>query len=437
MSILDSTTWGEIDQLQAEAAAIDGLIPKRIVYPASYEEAAGYLREANAAGQKVVIRGGGTKIGLGNPPEGLDLLVSTRRLNQILEYEPADLTLAVQAGTNLGMVQAELEKQGQFLPIESPLASRATAGGAIAANSTGPARLQYGAPRDWLIGVRFALADGTIAHAGGRVVKNVAGFDLMKIFTGSLGTLGLMLELNFKLLPLPKARATLVIGFENEDIGGQVALKLIDQGLFPVAETLLDAQAALSLGLPARPTLLVEVRNTVRAVERQVRQISETARESGATRVEHLTENQTQRELWEKITDFAYRPALSPENSFSLKVGVLPTQSATILKQVQKIAMTNAVEIEGLAHAGHGTLYLTGHYCQEEAALKTINELRDKVEPGGGWLVAERVPLSLKRCLNDIWGNSLNQGELRLMREIKHRLDPNRTLNPGRYVTKL
>ncbi len=437
MSQIDTASVAQVNSERLEEFAVDGIIPKKLARPATYEEAAQLLREANTAGQKVAIRGGGTKMGLGNPIQGLDLLISTSRLDRVLEYEAADLTLAVQAGANLAAVQAQLEKQGQFLPIEAPLSGQATIGGVVATNSTGPTRLQYGAARDWLIGVRFILADGTQAHAGGRVVKNVAGFDLMKIFVGSLGTLGLIVDLNFKLLPMPKASSTMAIQFENEQAASQAALKIIDRGLFPVSETILETRAAAALGLTARTTLLIEVRNTSRAVERQVREISQIGRENGATGSEQIAERDTQRQLWASVLDFAYRPGLNPQNTFSLKVGVLPNQSAAILKQASQIALQNEVELEGLAHVGHGSLYLTGRYADEDQALKTITELTATVENMGGWLVAERLPLTLKQRLADIWGNSLNEGEVKLMRAIKHQLDPANTLNPGRYIGHL
>jgi glycolate oxidase FAD binding subunit len=435
MSVRDLKS-DNLGQEELEKFAVDGLIPSRVLFPESNEEAAQILKEANENAQKVAIRGGGTKTGLGNPIQALDTVVSTTRLNKILEYEPGDLTVCVQAGANLAWVQTELEKYNQFLPVESPLSNRATVGGVIATASSGPTRLMYGPARDWLIGVRYALADGTLARGGGRVVKNVAGFDMMKLFTGSLGTLGMMLELNFKLLPLPKASATLVMNFNTTQEASEAALRIIDGGLFPTSETVLDEKVAGALGYSPRVTLLVEVRNTALAVERQIKDINQLAWQLNGSNFQAVREPDSQRKLWEGIRDFPYQESAGSVPDFVLKAGVAPTQCSMVLRHAHLIAAQHHLEVEGLAHAGHGLIYLTGNYAFEEeaATLAFINEISQKVESGGGSVTAERVPLSLKRRLNDIWGNTLSRGELNLMRGIKQKLDPTGTLNPGRFV---
>jgi len=437
MSLTDVDKLAQAGGEQLEVVAVDGLTPKGIAHPESNEEVALILREANAAGQKVAPRGGGTKTGLGNPIQALDVVVSTLGLNKILEYSPADLMIGVQAGVRLADIQAELEKNEQFLPIESVLAGRATIGGAIAANTSGPTRLQYGPARDWLIGTRFVLADGTQAHSGGRVVKNVAGFDMNKIYIGSLGTLGIIVDMNFKLLPMPKASSTLLITFSNPLQATEAALKIIDAGLFPISETVLDERGAAAVGLPAKSTLLVEFRNTAQAVERQLRDSRNLVKPFGGAGIERIAERDKQKELWTKVTDFAYRPELLASQSFSLKAGILPTHVPDFIRQAQLLGGKNGLQVEVLSHAGHGILYFTAQYEDEEAALKTITDFTAKVETNGGSVTAERLPLSLKRRLNDVWGNALTEGELKLMRGIREKLDPNKTLNPGRFVGKM
>jgi glycolate oxidase FAD binding subunit len=426
-----------LESARLEEVAVDGLTPRAIVRPETEEQAAEFLKYADSNGLKVAIRGGGTKTGLGNPLAALDLVLSTERLNSVLEYSPADLMIGVQAGANLQEIQNQLELNGQFLPIDSPLASRATIGGAVACNTSGPARLMYGPARDWLIGVRFALPEGMIAHGGGRVVKNVAGYDLMKVFTGSLGTLGLILDMNFKLMPLPRAAATLLASFESAKTAGETALKIIDAGLFPSALTVLDSAVAQRLELTAPENgvlLLVEVRNTSQAVERQVRDITALCQQQVAKNVERIDERDLQKQLWRKVSDFAYDPTLHPEKSFTLKAGVLPNQTAEILELAKRTAAKNGLEISGIFQAGHGLVYLIGTYEDEEAARQTINTISRHAEVNQGSVAAERIPLSLKPGLGDIWGKALTEGEIKLMRGIKSRLDPRNTLNPARFV---
>jgi len=429
-----------LDPARLEGATIDGLSPRAIVRPESNEQAAEFLKYAYQRGLKVAIQGGGTKRGLGNPITGLDLVLSTERLNNVLEYSPADLMLGVQAGANLQEIQRQLELNGQFLPIASPLSSKATIGGAIAANTSGPARLLYGPARDWLIGVRFALAEGLLAHGGGRVVKNVAGYDMMKVFIGSLGTLGLILDMNFKLMPLPKAGATMLLSFAKEEDACNAALKIIDAGLFPNALTVLDSRAAkmLDINAPEAATLLlVEFCNTARAVERQTSDAVVVCQEFGSVKVERIEDEPTQKQIWRAITDFAYADNSSSEKSFALKAGILPDQSADILEFAHQTAAQHNLEISGLAHAGHGLVYLLGKYEAEDEALIVINHISRRAEAQQGSLTVERVPLSLKRRLNDVWGKALSEGEIKLMRGIKAKLDPQNILNPGRYVARI
>ncbi|HEX2915522.1 MAG TPA: FAD-binding oxidoreductase [Chloroflexia bacterium] len=414
--------------------AVDGLAPKAILRPANPEQASAFLKYASQRKLKVAIRGGGTRTNLGNPINGLDLVLSTERMNAIFEYSPADLMIGTQAGAKLADIMAELEKNDQFLPIEAAgLENGATIGGAIAANTSGPLRLMYGPARDWLIGVKFILADGTIAKGGGRVVKNVAGFDMMKLFTGSLGTLGLIYEMNFKLMPIPTTISTIIISFGNYQKACEVALKIIDAGLFPAALTVLDRAAAKALGLHEQEaTLLVEVRNTARAVERQIRDITVLSKAQGSSEIETVEDRTEQKKLWRAVTDFGYREL--PEQSFTLKVSSLADSSAALLDKAHRLGAEHNLEIAAISHAGHGLSWVTGGYDNEAAAQAFIKELTAWSQDNGGATVAERVNLSLKRALGDVWGSALSEGELKLMRALKEKLDPEKTLNPGRFV---
>jgi glycolate oxidase FAD binding subunit len=426
-----------LDPARLEAVAVDGLLPRAIVRPQTNEQAAELLKYASSNGLKVAIRGGGTKTALGNPISALDLVLSTERLNVVLEYSPADLMIGVQAGANLQQIQNQLELNGQYLPVEGPLSSRATIGGAAAAATSGPSRLTYGPARDWVIGVHFALPEGIIAKGGGRVVKNVAGYDLMKVFVGSLGTLGLILDLNFKLMPLPPATGTLVVTFNKVQAACETALRIIDAGLFPYALTVLDNRAARSLGLDApeqSAILLVEARNTAQAVERQLRDMSELCRQQGSVRIERIDEADAQKKLWRAVTDYAYTAPLDPAKSAILKAGILPNTTATVLELAHDLAAGQDVEISAVGHPGHGISYLTLAYEDEAAALQIIKEITRQAEAERGSLTVERAPLSLKRQLGDVWGSALSDGELKLMRGIKDKLDPQNTLNPSRFV---
>ncbi|MDE3077934.1 MAG: FAD-binding oxidoreductase, partial [Chloroflexota bacterium] len=193
--------------------AVDGMAPKVVAYPKTAEQVAEIVRVAAAHRWAVIPRGGGTIIELGGIPRAVDVVICTTDMNRMLEYEPADLTCTVQAGMRLSELQARLSEHGQFLALDPPLPDKATIGGIVAANSSGPLRLRYGTCRDLLIGVRVVNPDGSITKGGGKVVKNVSGYDMCKLYTSSLGTIGIILEATFKLWPLPACESTVVASY--------------------------------------------------------------------------------------------------------------------------------------------------------------------------------------------------------------------------------
>ncbi len=197
-----------------DADIIDGTRPRWVVEPTTPEEMAAVLAWASLHGQPVVVRGGGTHLDWGRRPADVGLIVSTKRLNRITRYEPGDLTVSVEAGISIADLNRELARHGQWLPLDVASES-ATIGGAIATNDSGPLRHRYGTPRDQIIGVRLATADGRLAVAGGQVVKNVAGYDLAKLVAGSFGSLAGIVSATFKLAPMPAASTTLVMSFET------------------------------------------------------------------------------------------------------------------------------------------------------------------------------------------------------------------------------
>jgi glycolate oxidase FAD binding subunit len=210
----------------AEGDAIDGVRPRFVVEPGSVEEVSALLRLSHRTGLAVAPRGGGTTLGWGATPRRLDLILSTARLNRVLEHAAGDLVVRAEAGVTLETLQAAVGAAGQRLALNPP-EQGATLGGIVAANPSGPLRLRYGTVRDLLIGVTVVLADGTVAKAGGKVVKNVAGYDLCKLFTGSLGTLGVVVETIWRLHPLPAARRTVAVALASPEAAGAAVQDLL------------------------------------------------------------------------------------------------------------------------------------------------------------------------------------------------------------------
>src|SRR5438874_12603422 len=221
--------------MTSTASGIDAMSSVARLTPASREELAEALHTADSRGQAVAPVGGGTQLDLGMPPSRLDLVIETTRLNNIVEYEPADLTVTVEAGLPFADLQTQLAEQGQFLALDLPTAPGATTGGLIATHARCPLRFAYGTARDLVLGTRVANPDGTLTRAGGRVVKNVAGYDLNKLYVGSLGTLSIIVELSFKLAPIPPAADSVVGQFADVDAARRVSNAVVHSPLSPLA----------------------------------------------------------------------------------------------------------------------------------------------------------------------------------------------------------
>jgi glycolate oxidase FAD binding subunit len=394
------------------ADAVDGVAAELVAEPASVREAGELLRAASRAGLRVAVAGGGSKLGLGNPPERLDLLVSTRRLDRVLEHAAGDLVVKAEAGTRLADLQAALEPAGQWLALDPPEPG-ATVGGVVAANASGPRRLRYGTVRDLIIGITVVLADGTVAHAGGKVVKNVAGYDLAKLFCGSLGTLGLVAEATFRLHPRPAAAAVVTLDVQRPEQAGEAVRRLLRSTLVPSAIELTRA----GWGSPGRLTVVLE--GIRPGVEAQAATAAELLGEVGEA--EALGPGGTEAALsqlgalpWEKL-------------DVGLKVAVPPAELPGVLADR---LWDGPFRLS--AHAGTGVLRLglDGRGDAEQLA-GLVGEARGRVAARGGSLVVAEAPAELKRAV-DVWGPPGDAVEL--MRRVKRQFDPDRLLAPGRFV---
>jgi glycolate oxidase FAD binding subunit len=366
---------------------------------------AGVLKEANASGLKVAPVGGGTQLDLGMPPTHLDLAVETVGLNRIVEYEPADLTVTVEAGMRLTELQRILGENGQFLALDPPLEDLATLGGIIATNASGPLRFAYGSARDLVIGTRVANPDGTITRAGGRVVKNVAGYDLNKLYIGSLGTLAVVVELSFKLAPIPPAVATLSGTFPEAGAARALLGQVVRSPLSPLA-----------IELNGSREVVFRVGGYPRAVERQVRELSELIAAYAGQAAEAD---------WDALCQ---KRQQARRREVVLKAAAPISASMAVVEILER----NLGDLEPMvwAHAGNG---VANAACNAPVDARVLGATRAEVRALGenASLVIERCPVPLKSSI-DVWGQP--GPSVALMRAIKARLDPHGTLNPGRYV---
>ncbi|HLQ31379.1 MAG TPA: FAD-binding oxidoreductase [Chloroflexota bacterium] len=393
--------------------AVDGLKPQVVAFPDSPEQVATIVKLAAENRWAIIPRGGGTQMRLGGIPRAVDVVLCTTAMNRVLEYEPADLVVSVQAGVRLGELQRTLGQHGQLLALDPPLPEQATIGGIIAANASGPLRLRYGTCRDLLIGIKVVSADGSITKGGGKVVKNVTGYDMCKLYTNSLGTLGVIVEASFKLAPLPRIETTVLAWFGNLGQAYEAA-RAIHKSVLPVrACELLSSEVAASLGvagsgLGRRDHLLaVWIGGGEAAVERQNRDVAALC--STADRTQVLRDQEVRR-LWRGIEDFGREP---PE--IIARLSVLPSRAGELLARLPEGATFVSHLLSGVTHA---------FGAAPEALAPLVRDME-------GYLVLEACPPDVKRRL-DVWGPV--GPDFRLMERIKREFDPNGILNPGRYI---
>jgi glycolate oxidase FAD binding subunit len=405
------------DHVRAAAAAdaVAGVVPAWVAEPGSGEEVAAALRWADGAGQRVAARGGGTKGEWGNPPAGLDGIVALRRLDAVLEHAWGDMTATVQAGCRVQTLQATLAAHGQRLALDPLWPERATVGGILATNDSGALRVRFGSLRDLIIGVTVALPNGTLARSGGKVVKNVAGYDLPKLLTGALGTLGVITEATFRLYPLPAAERSYTITASTVAALEALLLAIRDSPLVPTG-------LQVRLAQDAPPALDVRFEGVGAGLEAASSHLRRLAHAAGCG--DSLAEADPA--VW------AAREALWTDAADALicKVGVVPTQIGGLGALAAQAVAPFGGAWAGVAQSvGICTVRLGGG---DAAALPAaLATLRETVTGPGGTVVVLHCPPALRGQV-DVWGPAGDA--LPLMRRVKAEFDPHGILNPGRFV---
>jgi glycolate oxidase FAD binding subunit len=406
------------------------------IAPASVAEVSALLAQANRERQRVSIRGAGTKQGWGEsvPPPTADIVLSTAKLNAVVAHRHGDLTATVEAGATLADVNRTLARYGQWIPVDPPWADLCTIGGLVATNDSGPRRHRYGAPRDLIIGIDIVRADGIVAKAGGIVVKNVAGYDVSRLMTGSFGSLAVIVSATFKLYPLPPASRTVVVELPSEwsatalrlarpepvegrARSGQAFAHRLGELTSRVASSQLTP-TVIELQVPAS-RLLIRFETTERSAEQQADAVVSMAQESGATAAVVHGDDETA--LW---ADHYQRP-WNGEGAV-VKITHVPSAVAATLGWLAD-AMPDA-DYDVIGRAGVGVL-LARIGGDAERQARIVNGLRERLAPPAGSVVVVRASDDLKSRV-DVWG-PLGDG-LGVMRAIKRQFDPNGILNPGR-----
>lgn len=386
---------------------IDGVTPREIVEPPSAEDLAAVLAAASKERTSVVIRGGGTKMGWGRTPSSVDLVVSTKQLSAVVAHEHADLTATVQAGARLDEVNRILARHGQWLPMESAF-DESTIGGAIATNDSGPLRHRYGTPRDLLIGIRLALTDGRLIKAGGNVVKNVAGYDIGRLISGSHGALAAIVSATFKLSPLPAATETIVATFDRADTLVSAVSAITGSQLEP---------AAIELRTGTANRLLLKFESTPTALDTYVHRAHALMQPSHW----QVVSSQSEVDLWR---EHIRAPWESP--GMVVRFAWLPASLGAVLGFVEELRNTVVdVEMIGRAAIGSGVLRVDADARVQRNVVERMRSRSDVFRH----VVVLRSDASLKQLL-DVWGPLGDAGSLGA--SVKHALDPHGILNAGR-----
>jgi glycolate oxidase FAD binding subunit len=386
-----------------------------VAEPGSIEEISELMKLASEEGITAAPRGGGTKMNLGNPPRDLDLILSTARFNEIIEHTPGDQVVRVQAGLRLEDLQEQLAGADQMLGIDPPeRGAGATIGGIVAANSSGPRRYSYGTVRDLIIGITVVLPDGTVAKAGGKVVKNVAGYDLSKLFTGSLGTLGVIATCNFRLHPRPEAARTVAVELDSTLSAGKAAQAIVHAQLVPSAVELhwSDEQKLLTVLIEGIPP----------GVEAQTETASFLLKDFGEVRT--LSD--------EEVENLGpLDPPGVGDEEVAIKISAPPSELTGVLDSALGAAERRSITPRITGHAGTGVTYVALSGGEEEARVQTVEELREIWVRRGGSVTVRKASPSTKRRL-EAWGPAGDY--FGLLRRVKDKFDPGDILNPGRFV---
>ncbi|HSK99269.1 MAG TPA: FAD-binding oxidoreductase [Rubrobacteraceae bacterium] len=387
-----------------------GVEPLFVVEPGSVEETSELMKLADREGLVVAPRGGGTKMHLGDPPREIDLILSTARLVEVIEYVPGDQVVRVQSGIRLADLQERLAGSNQMLGIDPP-EEGATIGGIVASNSSGPRRYRYGTIRDLIIGITVVLSDGTVAKAGGKVVKNVAGYDLSKLFTGSLGTLGVIAEANFRLHPRPEVSRTVAVAVESSRAAQGAAQAIVHSQVEATAVELRwdEEQKQVTVLLESIPA----------GIEAKAETAAFLLKDFGEVR-----------ELSEDEGDLPAPPEVADDEAV-VKVSVPPNELASVLDSVLGAAGRRDVGARLTGHAASGVTYATLS-GGTEARAAVVEELREIRSRRGGSVVLLKAPLELKKMVGT-WQTS-GRDDLGLMRRVKEKFDPRGGLNPGRFI---
>jgi len=418
LELLELSNANSYWKKQINQTIISPISPIYLVFPETVEILAAVVKQAQQHQWRILICGNGSKLDWGGLAKDIQLVVSTQKCDRIIEHAVGDLTVTIEAGVKLADLQEKLRSHGQFLPIDPAYPQEATIGGIVATADTGSWRQRYGGIRDLLLGLSFVRADGEIAKAGGRVVKNVAGYDLMKLFTGAYGSLGVIAQVTFRTYPLVATSQTIVLTGEVNDLA-QATRTIRNSSLTPTAMDLLSKSVIEQLELKAGIGLIIRFQTIPESIKQQLEQVQAISRKLNLTVTCYQDSDETN--LWHKLAAIIRIPGT--DTAIICKIGIAPAAAAIFLQSKPVVASNSLAMI----HAASGV----GQIQLKSQDMSSIAEMRSLCQQNQGFLTILKAPQTVKQQL-DVWGYTGNA--LKTMQTIKQKFDSKQILNPDRFA---
>jgi glycolate oxidase FAD binding subunit len=416
-------------ELRAAADAF-GNSGKIVVFPANEEEVVRVTKFAHEHKLTVIPEGRGSKSGYGGSLEQADILLSMRRMAGVVEYSVGDLTLTALPGTPMSELEAVLTENGQMFPLFPARPEDSTLGGAVAANISGPKRIRYGSARDWIIGLRVVYPDGTIIRTGGKVVKNVAGYDMTKMMIGSMGTLGVITEITIKLRPKPSDEKLLPIYSGTIEPLYQLAEQIQNSYMEPVTLELLNPTLSEQLTGKREYALMVGFEDTDSSVDYQLEWLNRQLSSVPQLQAGSVAAGEQIARWWQSFRMLA---PVKGEGTVALKLGCWMTDAPALMGTAEQAANRSGLSLH--MHGGMGTgiihAYVDPESGTEEDIVQWVSEVRRAAEGMKGYAIVEHASLVWRSKLG-VWG--AKPSSFRLIEGIKNKIDPTGILNPGRYI---
>jgi glycolate oxidase len=421
-------------------------LPDAVVAPVSTKEIVAIVNLANEMKMPLVPRGGGTNLSAGSVPIEGGIVVALHRMNKILEIDTDNLTATVEPGVITAALHKAVEEQGLFYPPDPQSMFMSTIGGNVAENAGGPRGVKYGVTRDYIQGVEVVVPTGSVIRAGGKTIKNVSGYDLIRLFTGSEGTLGIITEITLRLLPLPEAKRTLLAVFDNLDYAAQAVSGIIKNRIIPVSLEMMDQKAMRLIeafkpvGLPidADGAILIEVDGGAEEVGRQIEKVAEVCKSCGAQEVKVAQDADQAAKLWEGRRAAFGVMAKSAATVITEDATVPRSRIPDIVRSIRQIAEKYQLNIPIMGHTGDGNMHpliLTDERNEEEMKRvdAAIDEMFRAALDMGGTLSGEHgIGMIKQKYMQWEFGDE----GLILMRAIKKAVDPNNIMNPGKMFVR-